>query len=147
MLNPHIMHTWYIIFMIYTKQKLHKKIFTSKNFYTRRGFTPNSFYIRNLWYQRLFTPETFPTTGTLHRRAGIFLHQKTLTKKTQRNIFTAGTFCTKGVFTPEAIYTLHQRAFHTQRLLEQTNCTKRLFRRTTFTPKDVNARIVYIQKL
>ena len=56
---------------LYTKQNLHQKIFTPKNFFTRRGFTPNSFYIKNLWYERVFTPEIFTTIGTLHQ---IFFH-------------------------------------------------------------------------
>ena len=128
----------------YTKQNLHQKIFTPKNFFS---FTPNSFYIKNLWYERVFTPEIFTTIGTLHQRffsyIHIRVHLKTLTQKTQRTISTAGTLYTKGV--------LHHRqsapkSLYTQRLLQQTNCTKQFLRRATFTPEDVYTWIVYISK-
>ena len=132
---------------LYTKQNLHQKIFTPKNFSTRRGFTPNSFYIKNLWYERVFTPEIFTTIGTLHQ-ISFFIYTYTRTpensyKKTQRTISTAGTLYTKGV--------LHHRqsapkSLYTQRLLQQTNCTKQFLRRATFTPEDVYTWIVYIPK-
>ena len=134
-------------FFLYTKQNLHQKIFTPKNFFTRRGFTPNSFYIKNLWYERVFTPEIFTTIGTLHQ-IFFFIYTYTRTpensyKKTQRTISTAGTLYTKGV--------LHHRqsapkSLYTQRLLQQTNCTKQFLRRATFTPEDVYTWIVYIPK-
>ena len=132
----------------YTRICSHQKIFAPKNFFTRRGFTPNSFYIRNLWYQRVFRPEIFSTTGTSHQRVYIYIYTYAYTRKLlQKNttaMSTAGTFYTKGV--------LHHResapkSLYTQRLLRLRNCIKQFLRRATFTPEDVYTWIVYIQKI
>ena len=87
----------------YTRICSHQKIFAPKNFFTRRGFTPNSFYIRNLWYQRVFRPEIFSTTGTSHQRVYIYIyicvHQKTLTKKHNGYVYSRNLLHQRG-FTP-----------------------------------------------
>ena len=91
------------VFFLYTKQNLHQKMFTPKNFFTRRGFTPNSFYIKNLWYERVFTPEIFTTIGTLHQiffsYIHIRVHQKTLTKNTADYFYSRNLIHQRG-FTP-----------------------------------------------
>ena len=113
------------LFQLYTKQFLHQEPLIRKGFYTR-----------NLYHHRHLTPKIF------------FIYTYTRTTensytKTQRTISTAGTLYTKGV--------LHHRqsapkSLYTQRLLQQTNCTKQFLRRATFTPEDVYTWIVYISK-
>ena len=128
-------------FFLYTKQNLQQKMFTPKNFFTRRGFTPNSFYIKNLWYERVFTPEIFTTIGTLHQiffsYIHIRVHQKTLTKKH------SGLFLQQEPYTPKGFYTignLHQRAFtprdsYSKRIAPNSFYAGQLLHQKTFTPE------------
>jgi len=122
-------------------------------------YTPNRTYTRKFLHQRTFSPEealhqtvftsgTFDTKGFLdqksfppqapHTKEFIYIYTYAYTRKLlQKNttaMSTAGTFYTKGV--------LHHRqsapkSLYTQRLLQQTNCTKQFLRRATFTPEDV----------
>ena len=120
----------------YTKELFHQKRLYTKQFLHQEPLIRKGFYTRNLYHHRHLTPNIF------------FIYTYTRTpensyKKTQRTISTAGTLYTKGV--------LHHRqsapkSLYTQRLLQQTNCTKQFLRRATFTPEDVYTWIVYIPK-
>ena len=112
-------------FFLYTKQNLHQKMFTPKNFFTRRGFTPNSFYIKtptaNELHQTVFTPGNVYTRRRLHLNC---LHPKVFNTKTfltsqpvQQNMSTSEAICAKYIvfdlkrllhprhFTPKSFYT------------------------------------------
>ena len=128
-------------FFLYTKQNLHQKIFTPKNFFTRRGFTPNSFYIKNLWYERVFTPEIFTTIGTLHQRffhIYIYAYTRKLLHKKH-----SGLFLQQEPYTPKGFYTignLHQRAFtprdsYSKRIAPNSFYAGQLLHQKTFTPE------------
>ena len=123
----------------YTRRFLHQRTSTPEEVLHQTVFTyqepliPKTFYTRNLSHHRHLTPKSWymltPENSYRKNATEYFLQQEP--------------------FTPKGFYTrnnLHQRAFYTQRLLEQTNCIERPFRRATITPKDVNTRIVYIQK-
>ena len=113
------------VFFLYTKQNLHQKMFTPKNFFTRRGFTPNSFYIKtptaNELHQTVFTPGNVYTRRRLHLNC---LHPKVFNTKTfltsqpvQQNMSTSEAICAKYIvfdlkrllhprhFTPKSFYT------------------------------------------
>ena len=118
-------------FFLYTKQNLHQKMFTPKNFFTRRGFTPNSFYIKT------------PTANELHY---FYSRNQTVFRQSAR----------RATFTPEDVYTwivyipkfLNTKTFLTSQPVQQNMSTseaicakyivfdlKRLLHPRHFTPK------------
>ena len=126
---------------LYTKQNLQQKMFTPKNFFTRRGFTPNSFlhqeplirkgfYTRNLYHHRHLTPNIF------------FIYTYTRTPENSYKKH-SGLFLQQEPYTPKGFYTignLHQRAFtprdsYSKRIAPNSFYAGQLLHQKTFTPE------------